>query len=65
LSRRECKALGEPPECFCSPTAPRRIALLDKVGVEPDAGVTDLVEGFLAAAAKRFWDREAKLRLLA
>jgi catalase len=39
--------------------------LLDKAGVEPDPGVTGLGDGFLAAAAKRFWNREAKLRPLA
>ena len=39
--------------------------LLDKAGVEPDSGVTGLDETFLAAAAKRFWDREAKIRPLA
>ena len=39
--------------------------LLDKAGVEPDTGVTGLGDSFLAAAAKRFWDREAKLRPLA
>jgi len=38
--------------------------LLDKACVEPDAGVTDLGDGFLAAA-KRFWGREAKIRPLA
>ncbi|PVM83359.1 catalase, partial [Caulobacter radicis] len=39
--------------------------LLDKAGVEPDEGVTDLGEDFIAAAAKRFWDREPKVRMLA
>jgi catalase len=39
--------------------------LLDKAGVEPDPGVTGLGDDFLAAAAKRFWDREAKIRPLA
>ena len=39
--------------------------LLDKAGVAPDSGVTGLDETFLAAAAKRFWDREAKIRPLA
>ncbi len=38
--------------------------LLDKAGVEPDAGVTGL-EGFVAAAGRRYWDREAKVRSLA
>ena len=39
--------------------------LLDKAGVEPDEGFTDLGADFLAAAAKRFWDREPKVRMLA
>ncbi len=39
--------------------------LLDKAGVEPDEGVTDLGGDFIAAAAKRFWDREPKVRMLA
>jgi catalase len=39
--------------------------LLARAGVEVDSGVTGLGEGFLAAAAKRFWDREAKVRPLA
>jgi catalase len=39
--------------------------LLAKAGVEPDSGVTGLGDSFLAAARKRFWDREAKLRPLA
>jgi catalase len=39
--------------------------LLDKAGVKPDSGVTGLGDDFLAAAAKRFWDREAKIRQLA
>ncbi len=39
--------------------------LLDKAGVEPDEGVTSLGEDFLAAAVKRFWDREPKVRTLA
>ncbi|TPG41129.1 catalase [Sphingomonas koreensis] len=38
--------------------------LLDKAGVEPDDGVTDLA-GFVAAANKRYWDREPKVRMLA
>ncbi|MGK6322340.1 catalase [Sphingomonas sp. DT-51] len=38
--------------------------LLDKAGVEPDAGVTDL-ERFVDAAKQRYWDREAKVRTLA
>ena len=39
--------------------------LLDKAGVKPDSGVTGFGDDFLAAAAKRFWDREAKIRPLA
>lgn len=39
--------------------------LLDKAGVEPDEGVTDLGGDFILAAAKRFWDRESKVRMLA
>jgi catalase len=38
---------------------------LHKAGVEPDAGVVALDKGFLDAAAKRYWDREPKLRTLA
>ena len=43
--------------------------LLDKAGVKPDAGVVALGKGakrdtFIAAAAKRYWDREPKLRTL-
>lgn len=39
--------------------------LLDKAGVAPDAGVTGLDEGFIDAAARRFWDREPSVRMLA
>ncbi|MCY1176967.1 Catalase C [compost metagenome] len=38
--------------------------LLDKAGVEPDEGVTDL-GGFVEAAKRRYWDREPKVRTLA
>jgi catalase len=38
--------------------------LLDKAGVEPDDGVMGLDDGFIAAAAKRFWDREPGVRML-
>lgn len=38
--------------------------LLDKAGVEADAGVTDLA-GFVDAAKQRYWDREPKVRTLA
>jgi len=40
-------------------------ALLNRAGVEPDAGVTDLSSKFTKAAAKRFYDREPKVRDLA
>jgi len=39
--------------------------LLDKAGVTPDDGITGLDKAFTAAAAKRFYDREPKLRDLA
>jgi catalase len=42
--------------------------LLDKAGVEPDAGVVDLAsgaDGFVAPARTRQWDREPKVRMLA
>ena len=41
--------------------------LLDKVGVEPDAGVVELgkVAAFLKPAATRQWDREPSVRMLA
>jgi catalase len=39
--------------------------LLDKAGIEADAGVTDLGDAFVKAAAKRFYDREPKVRALA
>ncbi|GAA0734468.1 catalase [Sphingomonas japonica] len=38
--------------------------LLDKAGVEPDGGVTDL-GGFVDAAKHRYYDREPKVRTLA
>jgi catalase len=38
--------------------------LLDKAGVEPDEGVTDLA-GFVEAAKKRYWAREPNVRTLA
>jgi len=50
------KAIGHSPEAK---------PLLDKAGVEPDAGVTDLSDLFIAAAGKRFFDREPKVRTLA
>ena len=39
--------------------------LLDKAGVEADEGVTDLGAAFIKAAAKRFYDREPSVRMLA
>ena len=39
--------------------------LLDKAGVEQDEGVTGLEGAFVTAAARRFYDREPTLRLLA
>ena len=51
-----CKAIGASAEAK---------PLLDKAGVEPDGGVTDLGETFVAAAAKRFYEREPKVRTLA
>ena len=38
--------------------------LLDKAGVEPDDGVTELAK-FVEAAKKRYWDREPSVRTLA
>ena len=39
--------------------------LLEKAGVETDAGVTDLSETFVSAAKKRFYSREPGIRTLA
>jgi catalase len=39
--------------------------LLDKAGVEADEGVTSLDASFVKAAARRFYDREPKVRTLA
>jgi catalase len=50
------KAIGHSPEAK---------PLLDKAGVEADAGVTELGAGFITAAGKRFFDREPKVRTLA
>ena len=50
------KAIGASPEAK---------PLLDKAGAEPDEGVTDLGKAFIAAAGKRFWDREPNVRMLA
>jgi catalase len=51
-----CKAIGA--------TADAK-PLLDKAGVEPDGGVTDLGDTFIAAAGQRFYEREPKVRTLA
>jgi catalase len=40
-------------------------ALLDRAGVEPDDGVTALDDSFIAAAARRFYEREPSVRTLA
>ncbi|MBD7941962.1 catalase [Brevundimonas guildfordensis] len=53
------KAIGHTPEAQ---------PLLDKAGVEADAGVIDLSQGadaFIKPAATRQWDREPKVRTLA
>ena len=53
------KAIGFTPEAQ---------PLLDKAGVEADAGVVDLskdADGFLAPARTRQWEREPKVRMLA
>ncbi|MCO8028386.1 catalase [Brevundimonas diminuta] len=53
------KAIGHTPEAH---------PLLDKAGVEADAGVVDLSNGadaFIKPAATRQWDREPKVRTLA
>jgi catalase len=39
--------------------------LLDKAGVERDGGVTGIGEDFVKAAARRFYDREPRIRMLA
>ena len=39
--------------------------LLDKAGVKADDGVTDLGSAFVKAAAKRFFEREPQVRMLA
>ena len=39
--------------------------LLEKAGVVPDEGVTDLSKAFVSAATKRYWAREAAVRTLA
>ena len=46
---------------------PQAKPLLDKVGVEPDAGIVELgeVKAFLKPAVTRQWDREPSVRMLA
>ena len=39
--------------------------LLDKAGVEPEAGIVPIDERFVQAAGRRYWDREHKIRTLA
>ncbi|UVC09512.1 catalase [Rhizobium sp. TH2] len=39
--------------------------LIDKAGVEPDAGIVGVDAKFTDAAAKRYFDREPKVRMLA
>lgn len=39
--------------------------LLDKAGIVKDEGVTELGKQFIAAAAKRYWEREPSVRTLA
>jgi catalase len=50
------KAIGHTPEAK---------PLLDKAGVQPDAGVVAVQNGFVEAAKQRFFDREPKVRILA
>jgi len=50
------KAIGHTPEAQ---------PLLDKAGVVPDDGVVPLDKAFIAAAGKRYWDREPGVRTLA
>ncbi len=50
------KAIGASPEAK---------PLLDKAGVVADAGVVGVDKAFIAAAKKRFWDREPQVRDLA
>ena len=46
---------------------PQAKPLLDKAGVEPDAGIVELgaAKSFVVPASTRQWDREPKVRLLA
>jgi catalase len=50
------KAIGHSPEAK---------PLLDKAGVEPDAGIVAVENGFVQAATQRYYEREPKVRLLA
>lgn len=50
------KAIGYGPEAK---------QLLDKAGIEPDQGVVLIDDNFVEAAARRYWDREPKVRSLA
>jgi catalase len=45
--------------------SPAAKPLLDKAGIEPDDGVTGIGVDFVKAAARRFYDREPKIRSLA
>jgi catalase len=45
--------------------SPAAKPLLDKAGIEPGDGVTGIGVDFVKAAARRFYDREAKIRALA
>ena len=51
-----CKTIG-----YCPAT---KSEILDKLGIEPDAGVIPNEE-FAAIAPARHWDREPKVRMLA
>ncbi len=50
------KAIGHTPEAK---------PLLEKAGVAPDEGVVDVNKAFIAAAGKRYFAREPKVRMLA
>ena len=50
-----CKTIG-----YCPAT---KSEILDKLGIEPDAGVIPNEE-FAAIAPARHWDREPKVRML-
>jgi catalase len=65
---RESAAVGFVMDAFAHLKAighdPGAKTLLDRAGVEPDEGVTDLA-GLPGAATQRYWDREPKIRDLA